>query len=348
MNMMEISTLLLKFGAYPIIPEVVKPKSDKEATPSVKKYPISKYPIFDSGDSNLDHSARDAFKTAMESPIVSLNGAAYLGNPQILQKTECNDFMDNNQCSLLMKLSFKGHFQIVKNLVKDSNIDLVDHEGNTALVWAIIGGNTKIAKFLLENGANVNGIPILKTGSKEPIVYNSPLSVCAFKNNEEICLYLYENGNLDVNQTLVNGRTALKIAVLMRFKNMVDIILKYGGKVDPSYEVWMENGIISFKKQWLDINPFYTVPAEGFHFFTILGKTIKNNITKRNINRRPSLQEKLIYCSAEDIDNMNEISKMLKLSLNPEGYPKSAKPIISKKRLTINNKVAYQCIILAH
>ena len=56
----------------------------------------------------------------------------------------------------LMWASDKGHFEIVKYLVKGADINAKQNNGFTALMLASQSGHFEIVKFLVENGANVN------------------------------------------------------------------------------------------------------------------------------------------------------------------------------------------------
>jgi ankyrin repeat protein len=313
MHFSEITKLLLKFNAEHIQTLLInhKPLDKKD----ISTTPSKKYPIFDSGDANIDCSNREAFKNIMDSHIYNVPATAYIGSPQLLKTPDCQTFTDVNNCTVLMKLSLKGHYQLIKDLLKSNIVDLdaVDFEGNTALVWSILGGNSKIAKLLLDSGCNVNGLPNPSTKT----ITNSPLSICAFTNNVEIAKLLYETKKLDFNQLLINGRTSLKIAVLMRNLEIIKFIIQSGSAIiDPLFQVWMENGIVSFKKLAIKSNPFYNLQIEG--------KSLKNDASSTHKTRpsRTNLQEKLIYCSGDDLTIMNEMSKILKMSLNtPQNLP---------------------------
>ena len=58
----------------------------------------------------------------------------------------------------LMFASASNHIELVKLLLQEwgADVNATNYDGETALYWASINGNTVIVAMLLENGANVN------------------------------------------------------------------------------------------------------------------------------------------------------------------------------------------------
>lgn len=85
-------------------------------------------------------------------------------------------------------------------------VNQINDAGYSPLILACYRGNTEVAAFLINNGADLNYNNAMGT----------PLMAAVVKNNLEIVNLLLDK-NVDVNQTDANGTTALIYAAM--FKN---------------------------------------------------------------------------------------------------------------------------------
>jgi hypothetical protein len=68
-----------------------------------------------------------------------------------------NDYIDDRKRTLLHKSSMSGDSKVVKYLVeRGANIDARDDQNWTPLHWAIREGNFDVCKYLIKSGANTN------------------------------------------------------------------------------------------------------------------------------------------------------------------------------------------------
>ena len=115
-------------------------------------------------------------------------------------------FSQNSDC---FDIARKGNLSDIKMLFeKDKSIvNAIDDNGSSMLILACYRGNQEVAKFLIENQANLNYVS--KNGTA--------LMACVFKSEFELVdTMLKKNVNLDLTE--VNGLTALMLAV--QFKNI--------------------------------------------------------------------------------------------------------------------------------
>jgi ankyrin repeat protein len=98
----------------------------------------------------------------------------------------------------------KGSLSEIKLLFgKDKSVvNAIDEKGSSMLILACYRGNQDVAKFLIQNGADLNYVSVNGTA----------LMACVFKSEFELVdELLKKNINLDLTDT--NGQTALMLAV---------------------------------------------------------------------------------------------------------------------------------------
>lgn len=98
-----------------------------------------------------------------------------------------------------------GKNEEVKNLIKELGVDYVA-DGGTALNYAALYDNLEIAKFCIENNANVNSLY-----NSEKIGNYTPLMAACKNGNLEIVKLLISN-NADIDLKDSQGFNALEIA----------------------------------------------------------------------------------------------------------------------------------------
>ena len=116
-----------------------------------------------------------------------------------------------------------GTLAEIQGLYKDDTklINSVNTEGFSALILSTYKKNNSVAKFLIENGADIN----------ENTKMGSPLMAAVVKGNNEIALLLIKN-KADVNSVDVNGTTALIYASMFKNYELVSELVKNGADVD--------------------------------------------------------------------------------------------------------------------
>lgn len=121
-------------------------------------------------------------------------------------------FVFSQERSSLFDVARKGSLQEIKSIYNEnpSIINSLNKEGFSALMLATYKKNNEVARFLIENGANIN----------ENSKMGSPLMAAVVKGNNEIALLLLQK-KANVNDVDANGTTALIYAT--QFGN-IDIL----------------------------------------------------------------------------------------------------------------------------
>lgn len=119
----------------------------------------------------------------------------------------------------------KGTVEQAKEILKSNPkaFNIVNDEGYSPLVLACYRGNNDVAKFLIENGSDINGVSKMGT----------PLMAAIVKGNNEVAKLLIDK-KADVNAADTNGTTALIYAV--QFQNVEILKLLVETKVDKSHK----------------------------------------------------------------------------------------------------------------
>ncbi|WP_313807245.1 ankyrin repeat domain-containing protein [Flavobacterium sp.] len=106
--------------------------------------------------------------------------------------------------------------ELQKVVDKEPNsIHSVNKDGYSLLTLATYRGNNKIAVFLIEKGADING----KSN------YGTPLMAAVVKGNKEIAEALVKH-NADISLTDASGNSALIYAVLFKQYDLIPLLLK--------------------------------------------------------------------------------------------------------------------------
>ena len=304
----ELARNLEKYGA----------STSREESPTTELQMSDHYakvnlPIFNDPNSDLmkEQALKDQFKYHLESKMFSLCNAAYLGlKDQLLPalNPDVMDQKDDKGCTMLMKAAFRGHMDLVKSLVElGANLEAVDSKGHSALIWAILGKKDLIAKYLVDRNASLEGIPLPASANERPLITMTPLIAACYVGSQELVEYLVEKGaNVDNRAGHGQGKSALMVSAWMRNRSLVLLLLQKGAFVDPDVNFWLNAGIIRIKKTIIDQNPW-----ASFHEGSTLKSGHLSLSNGSSAPRRMSLQDKLSYCSAGDIEIINEISGIL-------------------------------------
>lgn len=111
----------------------------------------------------------------------------------------------------------KGTVDQAKDLMKSNPqvFDVTNQEGYSPLILACYRNNNEVAKFIIENGGDINGNSNMGT----------PLMAAIVKGNNEIAKLLIEK-NADVNFSDTNGTTALIYATMFKNIEIVALLMK--------------------------------------------------------------------------------------------------------------------------
>ena len=108
----------------------------------------------------------------------------------------------------------------------DNDVD-IDYN-DVYLNYVVYIKNITLTKMLIKKGADVNHYEeFFDTCYYD--CYGMPLFIAVITNNLKIAKILLENG-ADVSVKNKNGYTPLNIAIKHDFKEMVDLLIKYGAK----------------------------------------------------------------------------------------------------------------------
>jgi len=117
-----------------------------------------------------------------------------------------------------------GHLDIVKILQTDSNIDMKNIDGCSALHIAATNGFPDIVVFLLKHRADIDLQDNLKFTSLARAANSGHIGI--------VKLLLEANPRADINRTNIDGHTALYQAALCGHKDIVALLLDEGAQID--------------------------------------------------------------------------------------------------------------------
>ena len=95
----------------------------------------------------------------------------------------------------IIKATQNNDYVLVKNLLKNTNIDFKDKNGRTALFYAVLEHNIDLCNLLIENGANIY---VKDDRNLMPIHY------AALNNNIDIINLFYEH-NFKYSLDIINS-----------------------------------------------------------------------------------------------------------------------------------------------
>jgi ankyrin repeat protein len=263
----------------------------------------------------IDEDIRDLVQVSMETGVMILPDAAYLGFQEPLLsvlRTETLIDTDDEGATILMKAAYRGHFDLVKELLnRGIDPDAMDKNGNTAMVWAVLGGKAKVAKLIFEMGGSIDGaVPNCMKIGVHIKGQLTPLIAAAYYGHNNIVEFLVKE-KCDVNLRVGSGKgkSALMVAAWARRKETVKILLLHRAYVDANVDEWLTKGIIQLKKLLKEKNPWMDNALDNIPHRK--DQTSNNQLNQINASRRASLQDKFVYFSSEDNDVTAEITGLL-------------------------------------
>lgn len=182
------------------------------------------------GKSKKDISRSDSGKQQVETGElrsgISIHDAAFNGNLALVEKIVSAgieiDSLDDEGRTPLMYAAFNGHTAIVKVLVKNgAEVNKPDPNKRTALMFAASGPFPETVLFLLEQGANPNLTDV-------PEKYTALMYAAAEGNIENVKILLNYKADPDILD--VDGDDASTFALNNGHKEVVEIINSFRKK----------------------------------------------------------------------------------------------------------------------
>ena len=184
--------------------------------------PIQSEEPIETMDSAVEKSTSDEIISHFVPPLVL---AAWYGNIEIVNLLIAEgfnlDLIDSEGDNALISAVEKGHAEVVKILIAaGADLEIKDSDDDTALINAVWKNNIEIVRILLAAGANVNALR--ESG-------NTALMIAAQEENVEIIKTLIAAG-ADVNIKSDLGVTALLKAITAENIEIIKILLAAGAK----------------------------------------------------------------------------------------------------------------------
>lgn len=132
-----------------------------------------------------------------------------------------------------------GTVEEVKEILKlnPKAFQVVNKDGFSPLILACYRGNNDVAKFLIENGSDLNASSTMGTALMAAVV----------KGNDEIVKILLDK-NANINATDANGTTALMYAVQFQNEELIKLLFEYNAdksKIDKNGKTAFEFAVFS-------------------------------------------------------------------------------------------------------
>lgn len=173
---------------------------------------------------NRDGSLSRSRAWSSRQSMVSANSQSSLslmsGVSRFPGATSVDDYQDKN-CSPLHLAAAKGDISSIRLLIQEVNIDIIDSSGRTPLMYAAISNRSRMTKFLIKNGADLNYRDDLG---------NTCLIWAACRGCRDSIKELLKLG-ADVALVDNQGRTAIHWATKLRRVECLDYLLRCAYRV---------------------------------------------------------------------------------------------------------------------
>lgn len=271
-------------------------------------FPTNQNPIFND-ITNIIPSEKQLSKP--ENPITNV-GISIIQEPQ-KNTTTAKATLPRN-ISLLSAISRGDLLQIQALLEQNINLNPINSRGNTALMVAILGGHTDIAKLLIEKGAKLN---------EQNIEENTALMLAIIEGHTDIAQLLIEKGAA-VNCEDFEGTTTLMFAISEGHIDIAKLLIAAGAKNQNS------NGdtalMVAITKKQDEISKILIEQGEGLNLKDCCESTA---LILALLHGRLEIAELLISKDVELNSQDFDENTALLLAIS-EGYPSIAKQLIDK------------------
>lgn len=170
---------------------------------------------------DVEHRTKDGCTALM---FACLAGHRDVTEKLLDASSEINVESDSNKDSPLTFACWKGHFDVVELLLsRKANIEHRTKEGFSPLMFAALGGHTKVARKLLECNAQVN----VPSGSNNDI----PLTSACWKGHHDVVGLLLEF-NSNIEHRTKDGCTPLMLAAREGHIHVAELLLKNEAQVN--------------------------------------------------------------------------------------------------------------------
>ncbi len=134
--------------------------------------------------------------------------------PQVQDNTTSTQAASSNIGSLLGGMQGQKGVSEIQALLATGNVNALDHEGRTAIMWASRYGYTAVVRELINSGANV---------SMGDVDGNTALMRASYNNHTEVVRLLISSG-VDINFRDDDGMTALGLAHKHKRPDVINIL----------------------------------------------------------------------------------------------------------------------------
>ncbi|KAJ3173403.1 hypothetical protein HK101_011055 [Irineochytrium annulatum] len=206
---------------------------------------------------------------SLPDPFIHLfPSSAYLNSPFLTHSSLPLPLIrtrDRKGWTALMKASYRGHAPAVRHILtqlRDQipdphrrclDVDAVDPQGLTALVWASLAGRLDCVALLCEAGARVEGGGHADIQPWLESFTPTPLMVASFMGHVGVVEYLIGRG-CDVNYRVgaPRGVSAVMMAAWLRREGCVRALVTGGAALDPDIDVWLKKGLVRVKRMSME------------------------------------------------------------------------------------------------
>jgi len=180
---------------------------------------------------------------------------------------------DSQGWTFLMDAAFHGQIEAAQYLMScGADLNLKERNGHTALYWACYKGHTNLARILLEAGSQIDLMTLVKMTEPNQVIEvckafvgaggelmktdekgRSLLSWACYEGRVDLCHWLVNVMEADINQSDSEGNTPLVWAQYSKKWDVAEFLIKVGAKnVFETVKVAAENGVDGVIRAYAD------------------------------------------------------------------------------------------------